>query len=80
MRTEWGRRRMLHVDGHADGALSEFKAGQHGIARRMFQKPNKPRRAQYLRHSIVRKVDKVFLTHAESLFPNGSNPYDFFHV
>ena len=59
VRTKWGRRRMLHVDGYADGALSGFKRGQHGIARRMFQKPNKPRRAQYLRHLVARKVDKV---------------------
>ena len=80
VRTKWGGRRMLHVDGYADGALSGFKRGQHGIARRMFQKPNKPGRAQYLRHSVVRKVDKVRLPHAESLFPNGSNSYDFFHI
>jgi len=80
VRTKWGRRRMLHVDSYADGALSGFKRGQHGIARRMFQKPNKPRRAQYLRHPVVRKVYKVRLSHAESLFPNGSNSYEFFHI
>ena len=80
VRTKWGRRRMLHVDGYADGILSKFKIGQHGIARSMFQKPNKPGRAQYLRHPVVRKVDKVRLPHAKSLLPNGSNSYEFFHI
>ena len=28
----------------------------------------------------MRKVDKVRLPHAESLFPNGSNSCDFFHI
>ena len=28
----------------------------------------------------MRKVDKVRLPHAESLFPNGSNSHDFFHI
>ena len=69
---------MLHVDRYANCALTGFEGGQHGIARRMFQKLNKPWLTQYLRHFVMRKVNKVCLTHAESPLSNGSNSYDFF--
>ena len=43
--SEGRRRRVLDVDNDTDGALARLKQGQHGIARRVLQKPDQPRRA-----------------------------------
>lgn len=77
------RRLMLEIQLHADRAFAVVEQRQHGLAGGMFQKPDKPRRAQYGRHLPVGEVDRVLLgddkrqltnfTYFRLLF-NGSSP------
>jgi hypothetical protein len=71
---------VLDTNHDTDSALAWLKQGQHGIARRVLQKPNQPRRAQDLRHPIMSKVDYVLLVDHELLFTEGARSCDTSHV
>jgi hypothetical protein len=74
------RRKMLDVNDDSDSAFSRLQQGQHGVAGRMLQKLNQPRRAQNLRHPVVSEVDQMRLLNDEFLLADRSSSYIFFHV
>src|SRR5262249_17448498 len=57
--TEGGRRQVADLDVYPHGAFPLFQQRQHGLAGRVLQKPQQPRRAQHRRHPPVGKIDRV---------------------